>query len=152
MNLAFSHINWEVLIIPIDEPIFFRGVAKPPTSIYIVQRCTYIYIYILIQGMIWYGTSCGMDDLRVAQFMDTLISVLIADSHNREMGRFTFFSIHLPRQKKSKLYANFSWLGELAMVIWKTPDSYCCTIKLLISLGTTTNQLLKHVCILKKDI
>ena len=33
INFLFSHINWECLIIPIDELIFFRGVAKkPPTS------------------------------------------------------------------------------------------------------------------------
>ena len=30
--LAFSHSYWEFQIIPIDELIFFRGVAQPPTS------------------------------------------------------------------------------------------------------------------------
>ena len=55
-----------------------------------------------------------MDDLRVAQFMDTLISVLIADSHNGEMGRFTFFSIHLPRQKKTNFMPNIQFF----MVGW----------------------------------
>ena len=28
----FSQKSWEFLIIPIDELIFFRGVAQPPTS------------------------------------------------------------------------------------------------------------------------
>ena len=31
--LAFSHFCWVDVIIPIDELIFFRGVAQPPTSI-----------------------------------------------------------------------------------------------------------------------
>ena len=32
MNLAFSQSYWDSIIIPIDELIFFRGVAQPPTS------------------------------------------------------------------------------------------------------------------------
>ena len=32
-HFLFSHPNWELKIIPIDELIFFRGVAQPPTSI-----------------------------------------------------------------------------------------------------------------------
>ena len=31
INLAFSQKYWEFLIIPIDELMFFRGVAQPPT-------------------------------------------------------------------------------------------------------------------------
>ena len=33
MNLAFSHEYWVAIIIPIDELIFFRGVAQPPTRL-----------------------------------------------------------------------------------------------------------------------
>ena len=32
-STIFSQKYWECLIIPIDELIFFRGVAQPPTSI-----------------------------------------------------------------------------------------------------------------------
>ena len=37
--------NIGLLIIPIDELIFFRGVAQPPTSYYLQSLHIYIYIY-----------------------------------------------------------------------------------------------------------
>ena len=37
INLAFSQKYWECLIIAIDEIIFFRGVAQPPTSLMYIQ-------------------------------------------------------------------------------------------------------------------
>ena len=33
-HVLFSHLYWVSIIIPIDELIFFRGVAQPPTSIW----------------------------------------------------------------------------------------------------------------------
>ena len=44
MNFIFPEILGVAFIIPIDELIFFRGVAQPPTSIYLI----YIHMNIVI--------------------------------------------------------------------------------------------------------
>ena len=56
-------INIGLIIIPIDALIFFRGVAQPPTSIY-------IYIYIHIYIYIW----AKYNDLTVLPHCDLMVN------------------------------------------------------------------------------
>ena len=48
INLAFSQKYWECLIIPIDELLFFRGVAQPPASVGWWLEIIYLRVIIII--------------------------------------------------------------------------------------------------------